>query len=302
MHYSQSHGYNDDGGGTWTPLGTTGPYEYLLRNEVNELCLSCHEGQTFAPDVLGPNTNTNVRQAGALNEPGKAYNTTDGHTLGSTDVAPGSDPAWNNPDGLNCADCHNPHGYNPNGNPYRNLAHDPGNYSFGTVLVTYAVGTNDLTKDVYETAAAAYDVSNVWFNEPDETKSAYADFCKGCHTKFHGAKADANMGGATGEEWLRHPTADANIGALGGGHSSRDVYASKTNKVKVMNATGVWESSNPDDFVHATPSCMTCHKAHGNQNAFGLIYMSGTGTITEEGDTDGTQARDLCKQCHVQGG
>jgi hypothetical protein len=45
---------------------------------------------------------------------------------------------------------------------------------------------------------------------------------------------------------------------------------------------------------------MSCHKAHGNQNSFGLIYMSGTGTVTEEGD-DGVQAKDLCKQCHVQG-
>ena len=56
MHYSQSHGYNADGTGIYTPLGTAGPYHYLLRNDVNDLCLTCHDGVTWAPDVLGPNT------------------------------------------------------------------------------------------------------------------------------------------------------------------------------------------------------------------------------------------------------
>jgi hypothetical protein len=44
---------------------------------------------------------------------------------------------------------------------------------------------------------------------------------------------------------------------------------------------------------------MSCHKSHGNQNAFGLIFMSGTGTITDNGD--GGAYRDLCRQCHRQG-
>jgi len=67
--------------------------------------------------------------------------------------------------------------------------------------------------------------------------------------------------------------------------------------VQVMSASGVWDPPAADN----TPSCMSCHKSHGNQNAFGLIYMSGTGTVTEEGDVNGTQSKDLCKQCHVQG-
>jgi nitrate reductase cytochrome c-type subunit len=53
-----------------------------------------------------------------------------------------------------------------------------------------------------------------------------------------------------------------------------------------------------------TPTCTTCHKAHGNQNPYGLIYLKGTGAVTEEGDADGQTEglRTMCKQCHSQGG
>ncbi len=297
MHYSQSHGYNADGSGFFTPLGGGGPYHYLLRNEINELCLTCHDGSSFAPDVYGANSNSYVRQAGALNKVGDG-NEARGHTLNGTGTAPGSNPAWNNADGLECANCHFPHG----SSSFRNLAGNPGNYSTlgrSYAMVTYATGTQDLTKDVFQTAAAPmavhYAWNNVQFNEPDETKSAYAFWCKGCHTEFHGDKGGLEVGGATGEEWLRHPNADANIGAMGGGHSALTTFTAKTNKVHVMSASGVIGAADN------TPSCMSCHKAHGNQNAFGLIFMAGTGTVTEQGD-DGTSVRATCKQCHRQGG
>jgi hypothetical protein len=57
------------------------------------------------------------------------------------------------------------------------------------------------------------------------------------------------------------------------------------------------EARTADNTV--TPSCFSCHKSHGNQNGFGLIFMAGTGTVTEEGD--GGVYKSLCKQCHVQG-
>jgi len=46
---------------------------------------------------------------------------------------------------------------------------------------------------------------------------------------------------------------------------------------------------------------MSCHKGHGNKNAFGLVYVVGTGTLTEEGD-NGTDMRNTCRACHRQGG
>jgi len=297
MHASQQHGYNADGTGNYASYDAT-PHEGLLRNSPNELCLTCHDGQSWAPDVLYTNTNSDVRAAGALNMPGFGLDPT-GHTLGSTATAPGG--TFANPDGLECVDCHQQHGFNPSGgNPYRNLTYSPGGaYAYPGIIVDYAVGTNDLTKDVYEVVDSGtqhYSWDNVFFNEPDPTGSAYAEFCKGCHTEFHGAPGDANMGGASGVDWLRHPTAGADIGAQTGGHSSLAQFQANTNQVKVMSASGDWTGANAD----LTPSCMTCHKAHGNQNAFGLIFMAGTGTVTEEGDS-GTQVKDLCKQCHVQG-
>ncbi|HEX5133212.1 MAG TPA: hypothetical protein VFX92_12090 [Candidatus Krumholzibacteria bacterium] len=296
MHYSQQHGYNSDGTGFFTALGG-GPHHYLLRNEVNELCLTCHDGSSFAPDVYGANSNSYVRQAGALNKVGDGHEAT-GHTLNSTAEAPGSNPAWSTAEGLECTNCHYPHG----SASYRNVAADQGNYAgLGRTysMITYASGTQDLTKDVFQTAAGPmsvhYAYNNVQFNEPDETKSAYANWCKGCHTDFHGLKGGLEVGGATGEEWLRHPNADANIGAMGGGHSALATFTAKTNKVHVMSASGVIGAADN------SPSCMSCHKAHGNQNSFGLIFMAGTGTVTEQGD-DGTAMRSTCKQCHRQGG
>jgi hypothetical protein len=69
MHYSQSHGYAPDGSGTFL-VPADGPHEYLLRDDVNDLCLACHDDSTLAPDVLGANvvsSPSDVRLAGYLN-------------------------------------------------------------------------------------------------------------------------------------------------------------------------------------------------------------------------------------------
>lgn len=312
MHYSMQHGWDGSttigttpaDGGNW--LGTDGPNSYLLKGPVNQMCLACHDGKTFAPDVVGANTNNYIRQAGAITTGTAPYEDWKGHTLDGLVTPPGG--AMNIR--LECVNCHAAHG-NTN---YRNLD--------GIISpVTYAQGTNDLTKDVFIRSstpgdlATNYSVANVDFNEPATTPqnqgSALSKLCKGCHTDFHGRAADSNMGGAGGTGWLRHPTADANIGAFGGGHSSLTVFRSKAYRVKVMSPSGDWGTQGstwpaaPSDL---TPNCMTCHKAHGNQNPFGLIYLAGTGPITEEGDAEGNSSlnqgvrlRALCGQCHVQG-
>jgi hypothetical protein len=312
MHFSQSHGYNSNGTGINTPLGGTGPYEFLLRNDLNDLCLTCHDGQTFAPDVLEANALANVRQAGALNRAGTApYYMSTGHTLDATATAPGG--TWT-PDpvhGLTCVDCHHQHGRGGATvtNPYRNL--NPAAGGLATFdPPSYAVGTNDLTKDIFERAAASYSADDVDFNEPDQTKSAMGNWCGACHSNFHGAVGSVQIGGtgtpATGFE--RHPTAGVNIGTAGGGHSSTAVFATgvrsgtptKVNWVKVMTATNDWRPATAAAVTDHTPTCISCHKSHGNQNAFGLIYMNpNSGAVTEEGTAGGTM-RNLCAQCHSQ--
>lgn len=311
MHYSQSHGYNPNGSGFYTPLGPGGPFEFLLRDDINNLCLACHDGQALAPDVFETHTNGYVRQAGALNELGGdgLYPETTGHTLNSSAVAPGG--TFSDPDGLKCTDCHSPHGGNSaHVNTYRNLGGYGPPLSGITTLLTYSRGdvevANDLTKWVYENASSGtsanhYGVGAITFNEPVTTASAYASFCKACHTNFHGDIGGAEIGG-TGTppaDFVRHPAAGVDIGALGGGHSGLAFLTGKTNQVQVMSPTGQKAGAYDGTDTGLTQSCMSCHKAHGNQNAFGLIYMIGTGTVTEQGD-DGTSPRALCGQCHTQ--
>lgn len=309
MHGQQSHGYSSDGTGLTTPIGGAAPYDYLLRNEPNDLCLTCHNGTTFAPDVLEANTGSNVRNAGALNESGAApyYNAT-GHTLGSTTTAPGG--TWSNSTGLECVNCHTPHG---GATAYRNLSSRAG--PGGATVPTYAIGANDPNKDVYEIAsggATHYDISNVNYNMPNAAASAMGKFCSVCHTDFYGTVGGTQVGGtgSPASDFHRHPSAGAIIGAATGGHSKKESFAwgqrtggpIKVNWVKVMTATNNWEPNDPTmvgwDY---SPSCFSCHKSHGNQNAFGLVYMNPlAGTKTEEGTNPGTY-RNLCNQCHSQG-
>lgn len=306
-HGSQTHGYTT-GGTTFPPL-VGAPHKYLLRQEPNELCLACHNDDPGYPDVLGNNAGESpgiLRLAGGLNTDHVGYSTLgdgfdliDGHTLWSTDPAPsGTSPSEYVPpaDGLECVSCHAQHG----GPGYRNLLHR-GIFSGDTIKV--AVGTNDLTKDVFERSAASYAESDVDFNEPNATASKYAKWCGNCHTDFHGGGTATNMGSHSGDHdsadyWMRHPVQDVDLGHTGtGSHiASLSQYNGRTNKVKMMSTSGTWTGTSTD----LTPSCMSCHKGHGNKNPFGLVYMAGTGTRTEQG-VDGALYKDLCRQCHSQG-
>jgi hypothetical protein len=70
-----------------------------------------------------------------------------------------------------------------------------------------------------------------------------------------------------------------------------------------MSPTGAWGIQGDTAWVapaDLTPTCVTCHKAHGNGNAFGVVYMTGNAPRSESGD--GTRTTNLCKVCHVQGG
>jgi len=305
MHYSQQHQF-DGTAGQGTPALAGGPNGYLLRQPEAQLCQACHDGTAIAPDVVGENVNGYARQGGALNVLGGSgdYAEWKGHTIGYTGPIPGSTTAIT----LGCLSCHHQHGAASGGkdgnnasvaSAYRNVR------TLGGKSISYqAGGTNDGTKDIFEADAALgqlnthYAITNVQFNEPNASASGYANWCAGCHTDFHGT---ANTG-AGPEGFTRHPTAGVNLGALGGGHSATSSYTPKANKVHAL-VPGAQRLSDPTGatWTDITPSCMSCHKAHGNKNPFGLIYMSGTGTLTDEGDSNGTRFEWTCKQCHKQG-
>jgi cytochrome c553 len=352
MHFSMQHSWNGGAvsttgtaNGNW--LSTSGPNEFLLKAPPNQLCLSCHDGQTFAPDVLYNNTNPSPsggREAGALNQQASAsapYENWKGHTLDSTSQPPGFNPTsagvpvssqYDPSQGLSCISCHLQHG---SATVYRNLG--PRSAAFQP---TYVLGTtNDTTKDVWinipspytpNTGVATtfnplYAYNSVSFNRTDpavpagattQTSNRMDTFCSACHGDFHGGTGDTNIGGGTvganADGFIRHPTSKQVIGsATAGGHSALSRYTGATTKIHVY-------ASDRAGFTDATPGCVTCHKAHGNQNPFGLFFLSrnvtgGTAAITEQGGYNtsdppemangyGIGYREMCGQCHSQGG
>ena len=186
----------------------------LLKEDINDLCLSCHDGTLKAPDVLGTNQGkapSAVRQAGYLNRLGGSGYSSTGHTLGSSDPAPGADPPWSPEDegavgGLDCIHCHAPHGSRE---AYRNLRADAGNNRLGEGLVTYngdRPGLLDGSRDVFLRRTLDYDESAVDFNEPDARDSAIARFCAGCHGEFHGLPGGKQIGGYARRAGLQSPS------------------------------------------------------------------------------------------------
>ena len=136
-------------------------------------------------------------------------------------------------------------------------------------------------------------------------------FCSACHGDFHGSPGDANIGASAAalDGFLRHPTSRTVIGGAAaqsyGGHSALTRYTTATTKVKVY-------ASDRVAYADATPGCVSCHKAHGNQNPFGLVFLNRTATaVSEQGGyatgqveaANGYQVgyRNLCGQCHGQG-
>ncbi len=363
MHFSMQH--NWDGttpvpttaapGGSW--LSASGPNNFLLKAPANQLCLACHDGQTFAPDVLDASTNamsTNGRSAGALNDQTGTvpYQIWKGHTLGSTSTPPGFDPTkigapatWYDPTGgLECISCHAQHGPTT---AYRNLgpyslagaaASARPTYKFSTTPFdfaslcrneTAASGTCDVRVNLASYTAGTgiagtftpyYDASNISYGRndalvalPNKTSNRLDTFCGACHGNFHGGPGDTNIGASVAalDGFIRHPTSQVTIGASGtqgyGGHSALTRYTGAVTKVPAYSVTA--------GYTDASPGCPSCHKAHGNQNPFGLIFLNrnatvgaGTGDQFESGGYTATQTadmaqgyRNLCGQCHGQG-
>jgi hypothetical protein len=288
---------------------------------------------------MGANSNaspTQGRQAGALNQTGgvDTYAEWMGHTLGSLSMPPGYDPTkvgltanFYDPgtEGLECLSCHIQHG---SATVYRNLA--PRSFATPTFVLNI---TNDTTKDVWINVASTYtagtgvaatfndvfDRAKINFNRNDttvglnKTSNGMDNFCGTCHGNFHGGPGDTNIGAtpAALDGFIRHPTSQVTIGVAGGsttaggqgygGHSTLTRYTTATTKVKTY--------SNNTDWTNASPGCITCHKGHGNNNPFGLIFLNRNATSVDEqggwlaSQTHDTQTglRNLCGQCHSQG-
>jgi hypothetical protein len=281
-----------------------------------------------------------------------------GHSLGSTATPPGYNPAnigasdWYVPaSGLECINCHAQHGP---ATSYRNL----GSYgvtglaSSAVIRPTYYFSTTvdgNTTKDVrinlasYTAGSGSaatftpyYDQVNIQYQKSlatttgsTKTSNRIDTFCATCHGDFHGGTGDTNIGGGTlgtaADGFLRHPTAQQNIGdATAGGHSKLTGNTASPGYVQGVAKVPVYTNDHVA-YTQSSPGCVSCHKAHGNQNPFGLLFTAqgidqagladptkfGRPLVTnldEEGAWEATQTmdishgqRNLCGQCHSQG-
>ncbi len=348
MHNSMAHTWTGSGtvsvvtpspDGNW--VGAAGPAgNFLLKAaDPNDLCLECHDSQTFAPDVLGANSGGGAanRSAGYLNKSTDAVTHT-GHTLGWIGTAPGGAFATDPTHGLECINCHTQHGragyyrnlgprtnpnmprYALNGQQARDIVGGPTDLAATVAADNIDVFINlpgAYTPNV-SNFAPLYETANIQYLKLttlyDGSENRSGTQCASCHANFHGGVASANIGGEVNgagyDMFNRHPVGGITMGLLGGGHSATPAtrYAAVANGARVKTY-----ADDQTTFADATPGCISCHKAHGNGQPFGLIFANRTVTtgMTEEGtmaanptptgaDTAVGQ-RALCGQCHVQG-
>jgi hypothetical protein len=320
MHASISHEYTAATAftkGSAQTFGANGYVKLLQRDGTNATCLGCHDAEKGGhnTDVYGADTVTyqGARSAGGLNGQVNGF-TLDagyadymGHTLGSLTAPPGFNnaAAWPtaNDEGLTCAKCHAVHG-----GALDSFRHLGGVADMGWKGVKYQSNnpylTNYPTKNPAATFDATYDVT-VLASATDSKGSRDArrivygvggnglnKYCGVCHGNFHG---DANVGTKSDIGFRRHPTSGQTRNAADWFVSGAQVGSTIIGGV----VRPAWADASGGTFQ---VNCTSCHKAHGNKHAFGLIWPTNAAvtatTNYEEGD--GAVYQDLCATCHVQ--
>jgi len=268
-----------------------GPYStLLLKNTVNELCLSCHDGSDpTAPDVQAPvqmYDATFYGESSAGHFDLIAVDNPAGHSLGLAAVIPLQVEAEFVE--LSCASCHAVHG-NQN---YRNLLYDPANTGDSLSLVTGTDVFAQFAPDKPPTTAGsitAYSRENIGF------KQGYSAWCAACHNQLA-----ANATSAPPAHFNSHPN-DVAINEF--------PFELHTDPVHWVAGTGEGFADDPAgiervpfevpaavDFVSSSEPaetnrifCGSCHKAHGGDKEKSLLWSY------REGDPDYISG---CQQCH----
>ncbi len=271
-----------------------GPYTYLLlKNSINELCLSCHDGSNpTAPDVLTPvdmyNT-TESKESGAGWFAPAGENNIHGHSLGLSLLTPLQNSAKITE--LNCASCHAVHG---NGN-YRNLLYDPAGRGDSIALIDGMDIFTEHPPDKPPTssgAVIAYNRGNIGY------KAKYSRWCAACHdllnsnnpstppAHFNGHPVDVAL-----NEFFSDLHADPGhwTGGLGDGFINTPGATDGILRVPFESALATDFASSKLPQNSDRVFCGSCHKAHGGENQKSVLWPFREG---------GNNFVAGCQQCH----
>lgn len=294
-HASQAHAHDAPGSGPLASVPFTGvPNPHILRSsDPLDLCLSCHDGQTFAPDVVGADANgLRQRSAGHFDAPLVANPR--GHDLarglprgGGYDYCYRCHFSSGTQKQVTCIDCHNPHGNgrarnlqwtsDPASTPDLGLFVDPAatglaryeseNVAFGTLNSATLREASNICLDCHHVFSGGYYV------DPD------GDGIHSRHPAYESERSSTNriaQGAAKGSTAPAHWNAGVGSG-FGATPRVRPMTSGATSyaagRVVDANANGVF--------------CLSCHRAHGSDQPFGLVFPAYSGA-----------AAPGCDQCH----
>ncbi len=291
MHYSEQHAY-DGAAGQGFPSLAGGPTKKLLRKGTAvDLCLACHDGRSGVPDVIDADVNSStLRAAGQLASP--EVSNPRGHTLSRN---PGDDLCSRchfvgsmATASVQCTDCHNKHG---NGY-YRNLQ-----------WASWPGGEPEIRAYIRpgSTGVARYEADSVRYPAPvDGSFREVTNICIDCHHTFFSPYYTNNDSG-TPSPFKKHP-----------GTNTESGWSSPVNRTGANTDPAHWVSGSGGGFTIprlkfivsgatsfdgagvVAPSnevfCLSCHQAHGSENAFALRWNYGSG--------QGATSQTGCQQCH----